>query len=171
MKGHWSRDWETGTIFKIDRTPMKRILLLGFVTALNQLVMAQDKKIIFVCEHGAAKSVIATAYFNKMAKERNLGYFAECRGTDPDSTVSKGAKDGLVGDDLFDPSTKPQKLSSSDTVNAERIILFTPLPPDHNTNIKTENWSNVQNIDADYEKRRNAIVNKITELLDSLEKQ
>jgi arsenate reductase len=149
--------------------------LLVFATLLVQTIMAQDKKIIFVCEHGAAKSVIAASYFNKMAKERNLDYVAECRGTDPDSEVSKVAKDGLTKDNVFDPNTKPKKLLSSDTANVERIILFTPLPSDLKTDIKTdiktENWSNIQNLDADYEKRRDAIVKKINELLDSLEKQ
>lgn len=145
--------------------------LLVFATLLVQTIMAQDKKIIFVCEHGAAKSVIAASYFNKMAKERNLDYVAECRGTDPDSEVSKVAKDGLTKDNVFDPSTKPKKLLSSDTTNVERIILFTPLPSDLKTDIETENWSNIQNLDADYEKRRDAIVKKINELLDSLEKQ
>jgi arsenate reductase len=149
---------------------MKSTLLFGFATLLTHLVMAQEKKIIFVCEHGAAKSVIAASYFNKMAKERNLDYTAECRGTHPDSVVSKAAKDGLTKDNLFDPNTKPQKLLSSDTANVERIILFTPLPSDVKTNIKTENWSTTQNIDGDYEKRRDVIVKKINELLDSLEK-
>ena len=27
----------------------------------------RDKAVVFVCEHGAAKSVVATAYFNKLA--------------------------------------------------------------------------------------------------------
>jgi protein-tyrosine-phosphatase len=150
---------------------MKTPLLFVLAILLTHTSMAQEKKIIFVCEHGAAKSVIATSYFNKMAKERNLDYKAECRGTDPDSVVSKSVKEGLTKDNVFDPDTKPQKLLISDTANVERIILFTTLPPDLKTNIKTENWSNIQNVDADYEKRRNAIIKKINELLDSLEKK
>ncbi len=102
--------------------------------------MAQTKKIVFVCEHGAAKSVIATAYFNKMAKERNLDYEAICRGTFPDSTVSQSAKVGLTRDELFDDSVTPIKLTISDTTNTEMIILFTKLPADFNTSIKTEDW-------------------------------
>jgi hypothetical protein len=35
--------------------------------------------ILFVCEHGAAKSVIAAAYFDKLAKERGLNYRAVFR--------------------------------------------------------------------------------------------
>jgi arsenate reductase len=150
---------------------MKTVIPLLLAFLVTQPAMAQEKKVIFVCEHGAAKSVIAASYFNKMAKERNLDYVAECRGTFPDSVVSPGIKDGLTKDKVFDPNTKPQQLLISDTTNVERIILFTTLPPELKTNIETENWSNIENVDADYEKRRNAITKKITELLDSLEKQ
>jgi arsenate reductase (thioredoxin) len=150
---------------------MKAHFLIVFASLLIKVVVAQDKKIIFVCEHGAAKSVIAASYFNKLAKERNIDYVAECRGTNPDSVVSPNIKDGLTKDHMFDPNTKPKKLLITDTVNVERIILFTPLPSEINTTIGTENWSQVEDIDADYSKRRNAIVKKINELLDSLEKQ
>jgi hypothetical protein len=34
---------------------------------------ALQPAVIFVCEHGAAKSVIATAYFNTLARDRGLG--------------------------------------------------------------------------------------------------
>src|SRR5688572_30270892 len=149
---------------------MKIAPLFVLIILCNHLAMGQEKKIIFVCEHGAAKSVIAASYFNKLAKERNLDYVAECRGTFPDSVVSPGVKEGLTNDKVFDPTTKPRKLVIGDTVSVERIILFTPLPSDINTTIETENWSSIQNVDADYEKRRDAIVKKINELLDSLEK-
>lgn len=150
---------------------MKTLALTLLTFALSNTIMAQDKKIIFVCEHGAAKSVIAAAYFNKLAKERNLNYVAECRGTSPDEEVSATAKEGLKKDKLFDPATKPQKLLVADTTNVERFILFTQLPSEMKTSIKTENWTQLKNLDADYESRRDAIVRRINELLDSLEKQ
>ena len=150
---------------------MKARLLFVFAT-LTQLSMAQEKKIIFVCQHGAAKSVIAASYFNKLASDRKLNYTAECRGIDPDSVVSPGAKEGLIKDNMFDAQTKPQRLVPGDTANVEMIILFAPLPADlKETTIKTENWSQIENVDADYSKRRQAIVKKINELLDNLEKQ
>jgi arsenate reductase (thioredoxin) len=133
--------------------------------------MAQKKKVVFVCEHGAAKSVIAAAYFNKMAKERNLDYEAVCRGNVPDSTVSQSAKEGLTQDAILDVSVQPTKLSALDTIGTERIILFTKLPPDFNTKIETEDWSGIKNIDADYKQRRDAIVKNINTLLDTLSKQ
>lgn len=145
--------------------------LLALCLLLTNTTMAQDKKIIFVCQHGAAKSVIAASYFNKIAKERNLNYVAECRGIEPDSAVSASAKDGLMQDRLFDPTTMPQQLSDADTSATEMIILFTRLPEDWKTSVKTEDWSNTKDLDGSYEQRRDAIVKKINELLDSLQRE
>ena len=83
--------------------------------------------------------------------------------------MSQSAQDGLTQDKMFDPTTKPKKLANADTANTQRIILFTKLPEDMKTSIKTEDWSKIENVDAEYSKRRDAIVKKINELLDSLE--
>lgn len=149
---------------------MKTLTQVAFTMLLINSTMAQTKRIIFVCEHGAGKSVIAASYFNKLAKERNLNYVAECRGTSPDSIVSLKTQEGLTKDSVYDAATKPTKLQISDTINAERIILFTAAPPGLNAKIKIENWSNIENVDAEYQKRRDAIIRKINTLLDTLEK-
>ena len=44
--------------------------------------------VLFMCPHGAAKSVLASAYFERLAKERGLNVRVESAGTDPDPTVS-----------------------------------------------------------------------------------
>jgi arsenate reductase len=149
---------------------MKTFLCISFVFLLANSTMAQTKKIIFVCEHGAAKSVIASAYFNKLAKDRHLDYMAECRGTNPDNEVSAKAKEGLTADHVYDNKTKPKKLVIDDTFKAERMILFTSLPPNFKTNVPTEDWSGLENLDGDYTERRDAIVKQINTLLDTLEK-
>jgi arsenate reductase (thioredoxin) len=130
--------------------------------------MSEEKKIIFVCEHGAGKSVIAASYFNKFAKERKVDYVGYYRGLSPEAKVSPAAEAGLTKDNLFDPSIKPQKLSLTDIVGAERVILFTALPPDYQKNNNTEDWSTISNVNAPYDLRRDSIVKKINELLDSL---
>ena len=149
---------------------MKVLTQLAFAILLINSTMAQTKKIIFVCEHGAGKSVVAASYFNKLAKERNLDYVAECRGTNPDSIVSLKTQEGLTKDNVYDTNTKPTKLQLSDTTTADRIILFTTAPPGLNTKVKIENWSDIENVDAEYQKRRDAIIQKINTLLDTLEK-
>lgn len=46
---------------------------IGFAVASQSTSVARTTPaVMFVCEHGAAKSVIATAYFNKLAAERGL---------------------------------------------------------------------------------------------------
>src|SRR5438067_2384523 len=54
--------------------------------------------IVFVCEHGAAKSVIATAYFNKLAAERGLPHRATFRGTSPQAELSERTVAALHAD-------------------------------------------------------------------------
>jgi hypothetical protein len=44
-------------------------------------------QVLFVCEHGNVKSLMATSYFNQMAQERGLAFRAVSRGSAPDSTT------------------------------------------------------------------------------------
>ena len=48
----------------------------------------QTPVVIFVCEHGAAKSILSAAIFNKLARERGLNLRAIARGTNPDPEIS-----------------------------------------------------------------------------------
>jgi arsenate reductase len=148
---------------------MKLILAIVFFIGAVQ-VYGQKQKVVFVCEHGAAKSVIATDYFNKLAAERGLNYEAVCRATVPDSTLTPATRAGLKADNIHQ-NKNPQKLALADTVNVKRIILFTPLPSNYHTGVPTEDWSGAQNIDASYSQRKEAIIKKINTLLDSLEKK
>jgi hypothetical protein len=91
----------------IHKLSMIKSILTALTLSITLNCMAQNKRVVFVCEHGAAKSVIAAAYFNKMAKERNLKYEAICRGNFPDSAVSQSAKQGLIQDRLLDESVQP----------------------------------------------------------------
>jgi protein-tyrosine-phosphatase len=148
---------------------MKLILSVLFFLGVLQL-HGQKQKVVFVCEHGAAKSVIAADYFNKLASERGLNYEAVCRATAPDSTLTSATRAGLKADNI-QQNKNPQKLALADTVNVTQIILFTPLPNNYRTDIRIEDWSGTQNINASYSQRRDAIIKKINTLLNSLEKK
>src|SRR3954447_841770 len=80
--------------------------------------------VLFVCEHGAAKSVIATAYFNKLAAERGLPYRATFRGTTPQDNLSVRAVEGLTADGLAIPSGKPAGISQADVSTATHIFAI-----------------------------------------------
>jgi arsenate reductase (thioredoxin) len=143
------------------------IISIIFSTSCN----AQLKKIVFVCEHGSAKSVIAAAYFNKLAKEMNLPYEAVARGTSPDTVISQKTKQLLIQENLYDKTFVPQRLSQQDVNGAQQVFLFYPLPQ----TIKGENniqyWMGVDAVNGDFVKLKNDIVAKVTPLIDSLSKK
>ena len=59
---------------------MTILMTLCLLASMSMQAAAPRPAVIFVCEHGAAKSVVATAYFNKLASERGLPYRASFRG-------------------------------------------------------------------------------------------
>ena len=80
--------------------------------------------VLFVCEHGAAKSVIAAAHFNKIAKERGLPYRAVARGTAPDAIIPEGVRKGLEKSGLELTVEKPVMVGQADVNGANRVITF-----------------------------------------------
>ena len=72
---------------------------------------ARPPRVMFVCEHGAAKSLVATAYFNKIAAERGIPYRATFRGTSPQAELSVAASKGLREDGLEIPAGRPSAIT------------------------------------------------------------
>ena len=114
--------------------------------------------IIFVCEHGAAKSILAAAYFNKLAVESNSTLRAVARGTNPDDELSSNIINGLHTDGLTPTESKPQKLSLADLESSQRIISFCELPKEFQDRIPIEQWDNVPPVSENYETARDTII-------------
>ena len=130
-----------------------------------------DEAVVFVCEHGAAKSVIATAYFNKLAAERGLAYRATFRGTTPQDDLSVRAVAGLKADGVPVPAGKPTSISDNDVADATHIFAIgCTLPDKARTSGKAADWSDVPD-DQGYGPMRDAIVTHVKQLLDELQKR
>jgi protein-tyrosine-phosphatase len=128
----------------------------------------QAPVVLFVCEHGSAKSVVAAAHFNRLASERNLAVRAISRGTDPDEEIAPGALKGLRADGLELNREKPERLSEDDLTGAVRIVTFCQLPESYSETGAVEQWDDMPPVSEDYNKARDAIVGRITGLLDEL---
>ena len=129
-----------------------------------------DKNTItFVCEHGAAKSIVASAYFNKLAAEDGLRIRSIARGTHPDAEISQNAIIGLRADGLFPGESIPQKLTHSDVESAHYIVTFCELPEDYQQKAPTESWDDVPAVSDGYEAARDAIVRHIEKLIEQLD--
>ena len=122
--------------------------------------------ILFVCEHGAAKSILAATYFNKMAAERGLNVHAIARGTHPDQELSPKTVEGLERDGLHPTETNPQKLTRAEVESAQRIISFCELPAGYPYQVPMEQWNDNPPVSENYETARDAIIQRIDQLLD-----
>jgi len=130
--------------------------------------MNQESTIAFVCEHGAAKSVIAASYFNKIAHEKNLNFHAIARGTHSDAELSSKTVAGLREDGLTPTETLPIQLTREDVESAQHIVSFCDLPGEYRQEAVVEQWDDIPPVSEDYQKARDTIVDHIQTLIEHL---
>ena len=124
--------------------------------------------VIFVCEHGSAKSIVAATHFNDLARKRGMNVRAISRGTNPDLEIAPGVARGLRADGLEVGAEKPTRLSREDASGAIRAVAFCPLPKGYLGSVPIEEWNDVPSTSEDYGKARNNIVERVKHLLDIL---
>ena len=121
--------------------------------------------VVLVCEHGAAKSVIAAAHFNHIARQRGLNLRAVARGTNPDPEVAPKVIAGLKSEGLKEITMKPQLVSERDTSDAKRVVtLGCKLP--HKA--RGTDWNDIPSPSANYSAASSAIRTRVEALVDEL---
>jgi arsenate reductase (thioredoxin) len=78
--------------------------------------------ILFLCPHHAAKSVIAQAYFNRLAQQKNLPFAADSAGTEPDDAVSPAVADKLLAEGIDVRDHQPRRVTAAELDQAARVI-------------------------------------------------
>lgn len=124
--------------------------------------------IIFVCQHGAAKSIVAATYFNQLAAQNELNVRAIARGTNPDSKLSEATVAGLSIDGLILAESTPQQLSLEDLHSAQRIVSFCELSDEYKDKIMIEQWDDVPPVSENYDKARDAIIEYLNVLITNI---
>jgi protein-tyrosine-phosphatase len=132
---------------------------------------APKPKVVFVCEHGAAMSVIAATEFSRMAKQNGLDVTVLTRGTKPDAEIPAVVREGLKSDGLDIGSMKPTQLSEADLKNATKVVSFGPdltqwLPK----GTAVADWSATPSVNANYAAARDFIRGQLEMLLKDLKK-
>lgn len=126
---------------------------------------------LFVCEHGSAKSIVAAAHFNRLARERNLDAQAVSRGTNPDETIPPFIVHGLEDEGLTAGELEPKVLSVDDMAGASRVVAFCDLPDGFDALAPVALWNDVPPISEDYDRSRDAILVRINQLLEEMTAQ
>jgi protein-tyrosine-phosphatase len=145
-----------------------RMILAAMILGALMTAPAQKPEpvgtVLFVCEHGSAKSVVAAAHFNRIAAERGLPFRAISRGTVPDPEMAPAAIQGLLADGLKPDGPRPAKLTQSDLAAAVRVVTFCDLPPELEVAIPIERWE-VPPVSTEYTRSRDAMLEHIDQLL------
>lgn len=125
--------------------------------------------VLFVCEHGAAKSLIAAAYFDKLAKDQRINYKATFRGVNPDPALNSVAEKGLKQDGIDTSGWKPARVTQQDIDEASQVVtLGCALPAAIHLASKVTDWSDIPSPSQNYQSARDEIKNRVQRLIDDL---
>jgi arsenate reductase len=124
--------------------------------------------VLFVCLHGGAKSLIAAEYFNRLARARGLGFDAECAGMDPYVAVPAPVVAGLAREGFDVQQYLPRRLEPDAVAQAAHVVSFGCELPSASSDAHVERWDDVPMVSDGFDEARDAIVARLSQLVDSL---
>ena len=103
------------------------------------------RSILFLCEFGGAKSVMAASYFNRLAAERNLEFVGIAAAAEaPYDAVPQPVADYLERDGIDVRTFQPRRVAGEDIANAAKVIVI-------DCNAEGERWDDVPKVSVDLE--------------------
>lgn len=128
-------------------------------------------RVVFVCEHGAVKSVIAAALFNRMAAERGLAARAVSRGTAPDEVVPLLVRDALRAEGTDIAAARPVALTADEPLDARLFVAFDiDVPAAVSRGTPVRRWDGTPSVMSGGHAGRDAIAARVAELVAELER-
>jgi protein-tyrosine-phosphatase len=129
--------------------------------------MSTPRSVLFVCLHGAAKSVLAAADFRRLAAQRGLEITADSAGTEPDPELAPGVVAALRADGLELGPSRPRRVTAADTARADRVVTFgCDLGEATPAAVPIERWDDVPAVSENLALARAAIRRHLDRLLD-----
>jgi arsenate reductase (thioredoxin) len=151
---------------------IKASLVLLLAALSLQAGCAAPAQVVFVCEHGAAKSVVAAAYFNEAAAARGLPARAIARGATPQESLSESAAAGLRADGLTAGLAAPLPLTADDVRRSVRIVTFDCAEPAmQGLRAMGDCWADVPATGSGYAAAREAIRAHVGRLVEGMARQ
>ncbi|MEO8620051.1 MAG: hypothetical protein ABI625_03225 [bacterium] len=158
---------------KIPSLPAVALMLscASLTLGAQQATATSQGTVLFVCEHGTVRSLLAKVLFEQYAKEVGLNMLAVSRGTSVDSAVPAFMLQGLKADHVTLGSWRPQTLGPSDLADASYVVSFdVPLAATATANVPRAQWDALPPVSQNYAVGRDAIKMRVHELVDSLKR-
>jgi protein-tyrosine-phosphatase len=127
-----------------------------------------ESSVLFVCLHGAAKSVIAAAHFRRLAEQRGLRAEATFAGTEPDPEIAPRVARALLAEGIDVQSLRPRLVTAADVASASRIVSFGCDLAALDPKVAVDRWDDVPAVSDGYEAAREAIDARVARLVDEL---
>ena len=132
--------------------------------------MAPMPRVVFVCLHGSAKSVIAAEQCQRLARERGLVVEAMATGVEPDAEIPLPVIRGLLAEGIDVRGRRPRRVSGDDLAAASRVVAFgCDLTGVAAPGVPIERWDDVPAVSEDFGAARDAIVAHLRRLLSDME--
>ncbi len=155
---------------------MTVVLILAFV-AVATLGQVKPRKpepprsVVFVCEHGNVKSLIAREWFNRLAASRGLDLRALSRGVTPEKSVPAAIADALRRDGFDVGGFEPRAFSAADATGAARVVgIGVDLSSaGERSDAPLETWPDIPPASENYAASRDALRARIEALLRTFE--
>ena len=129
------------------------------------------KTVLFVCEHGTVKSLLAKVLFEQYAAEIGLDVGVVSRGTRPDSMVPAWMQSSLATDHVTLGAWRPQALAPADLRSASYVVSFdVPTSATLSARAPRVQWDGLPSVSANYASGRDAIRARVRLLADSLKR-
>jgi arsenate reductase (thioredoxin) len=161
---------------RTNRILVGTLLVAGATAAASVYALTRTRSpqlkpvtVLFMCTRGAAKSVLASAYFERLAKERGLNVRVESAGTEPDPTVAPAVVAHLKREGYPAPVSNPRKATVRDVESADVVISIgcdlSGLPQPRGRLVR---WDEVPPLSADFARADEAIRKRVIELIEEL---
>ncbi len=136
--------------------------------ASGQALAPKSPTVLFICPHGAAKSVLASAYFKQLAAERGIKVVVDAVGTEPGSDVSAPVAARLKQQGLAVPISKPRPVTSNDIAQADIVISIGCDTSHIPQTAKLRRWDDVPDVSENFEAADTALRAKAQALVDEI---
>ena len=122
-------------------------------------------KVLFVCLHGAAKSVVAAEYLGRLARATGREVDAAAAGLEPDDAIPEHVVRNLA-DDGFDVGGRtPQRLTEAELGSADIVISFGCSLDTGSPTPQLVNWDDIPAVSDGYGPARDAIIGRLRTFL------
>jgi len=126
--------------------------------------------VLFLCQYGGAKSVIAASYFNRLAAERALPYAGVAAAAEEPYDAVLAPVAALLESEGFDVHAfKPRRVETEDVKNASKVVSIDCNPEHVNVaEVMVERWDDVPQASVDLDASAAAIRRHVEALVEEL---